>query len=421
MRLTDRYGNNYPKHTFYKSFSVNYVLGINYGEVTPSDINPALLITLVFAITLAVFVVLRLVVTPLLYRCLHRSHRVNFGTSTNLLLSRVAASPVVDVDSLFLESSIGVESTTEPAVDCSQNPLFFRRNVSLKLEGHSVDESSMTDATPTPSTGQRPRAVTKRLSHNLVSLGSQPHPYTVGADEADVLQTTALNDTSVGDEPDRTSDATTTAVQRPRANTKRLTKSLVSFDTDFLDTAETDVFQSTDLNEVSESDDKANFLTDEAAVADEEAKTPRRSISGKVDTNTASPAIVNKYLDPYSSEPAESKPTQHTSSATSSASPLVALIARLRGISSARLGLLDISAGDLLVIMLILLANAFCLIYSNNINDLGYATNFGYLAIGNSLLVVVPATRNSVLATLVCRSLFIIDLRCVNHYYVGVR
>ena len=76
-----------------------------------------------------------------------------------------------------------------------------------------------------------------------------------------------------------------------------------------------------------------------------------------------------------------------------------------------RIPFLDVSTGQATVWIMIMAANALILVLVNRVNELGWETNFGYLAMGNSVLLVVPATRNSVLHLLVC-TVEIENFRC---------
>ncbi len=111
----------------------------------------------------------------------------------------------------------------------------------------------------------------------------------------------------------------------------------------------------------------------------------------QVDPLSSSDPLANlPYLQVYQTIPKEPKPSAFAKGC-----------ARGFGVLELRLGLLGMSVGDATLLLVIVGVNVLCLLLSESINELGLPTNMGYLAIGNGLLVVVPATRNSVLATLV--------------------
>ena len=76
-------------------------------------------------------------------------------------------------------------------------------------------------------------------------------------------------------------------------------------------------------------------------------------------------------------------------------------ISRFRSIALVNISCLDLSLKDLVLYLLIAFANLFSLIVANGINELGYAVNFGYLAIGNTFLTILLAARSSILSELV--------------------
>lgn len=66
-----------------------------------------------------------------------------------------------------------------------------------------------------------------------------------------------------------------------------------------------------------------------------------------------------------------------------------------------RLAWLGMSVTNLFLLVGLLAVNVVVIVAVNNSNTLGIATNFGYLTMGNAMLVLVPATRNSVIYVLV--------------------
>lgn len=74
---------------------------------------------------------------------------------------------------------------------------------------------------------------------------------------------------------------------------------------------------------------------------------------------------------------------------------------RATGIMTHRIQSLQLSLGNVLTWVCIVLLHALVLIMVNARNNLGYATNFGYLAIGTMVLTVVLGTRNSIYQLLV--------------------
>lgn len=272
------------------------MLGINYGEVTPSSINPALLITSVFACCLGILIVLHCLILPLLFGRRRSSHSNN----------RISQATIMSDTTITGNYATTGLDTSPPLADANeftfQNPLYLGQTPETALlSTYELRRASMTD--PDPPHYEEPPEVNDLdspvVKSAMVSARSQPAGPAATAQPA-----TAVNAWPNHDE----------APAEP-------------------------------------------YLTDRT------------------------------YLKVYNTEsPAKSD---------------FSLALFLRGTMSVRLGFLDMSAGDLLVLGLMLLANILCLVFANNINALGYAINFGYLAIGNSLLVVVPATRNSVLGALV--------------------
>jgi hypothetical protein len=74
----------------------------------------------------------------------------------------------------------------------------------------------------------------------------------------------------------------------------------------------------------------------------------------------------------------------------------------LYGVAMCRMPLgLQATVGESAIPPLLLLFNILCVLYIDSNHKINVAINFGYLAIGNAFLVVIPATRNSVITLLV--------------------
>ena len=83
---------------------------------------------------------------------------------------------------------------------------------------------------------------------------------------------------------------------------------------------------------------------------------------------------------------------------------------RMKSFFTMRIHYINVSVGEALIWAVFILINGLIMNMINKTNGLGWETNFGYLAMGNSVLLVVPATRNSVLHLLV-RTLVNIHIR----------
>ena len=257
-----RFATSYPKHNVYKVFAVNFVLGINYGEVVPSAMNPALMLSIAAAAALGLVIFWNLLCTIVGRRrqsIIRR--RSKLSCSSTMTLSTAATPTMARADGFEVPS---ISDTSNPYfIDTFQNPLY----------GHELTDQAYAAASP-----------------------AEPPAATDGP------------------------------------------------------------FQAPQVDPLSSSDPLANL----------------------------------PYLHVYQTIPKEPEPSAFARG-----------YARVFGVLELRLGLLGMSVGDATLLLVIVGVNVLCLLLSESINELGLPTNMGYLAIGNGLLVVVPATRNSVLATLV--------------------
>jgi hypothetical protein len=317
----DRVGTSYPQHSVYASYSVNYILGANYGVVSQSSLTPAIVMSYALAAFMAIglgYLILFKVVQAIGQG---RTRRIRYSA---IMYPRTRRYSVTENGSFI------------PMVETSE------------LANQYSSEQSQSASRKESKTA----LIREADLDILADLPGYEATILPGSYENTDLRS-GYGDAVLDDFEDR-------SVQNNSDNKSR---------------------------------------------SDGGSSSRRRSTVGYLEVFEPSPPqSTSQVPDLYSAQGVSQVSMKEKKDETDEKSSLWSRL-NFKFVWDARMPWLSIKLAELMLCLLIVALNIACLYLVNSNGLVVLATNFGYVSVGNALLVVFPAMRNSLLTLTVIRCL----------------